>query len=337
MRQVNLKKLAQELNLSISTVSRALSDSHEISAETKNKVHQLAKELNYQPNPYARSLRNHKSKTIAIIIPEVDNNFFSLAINGIEEVAQQNGYHVLIYITHENNEKEIAFAHHLLNGRVEGIIMSLSGEVTTTEHIHILKNNKIPIVFFDRICEEADTVNVITNDYESGYLATDHLIKKGCKTIAFLAFLKTHSISKKRLEGYLDALLKNNLDINQAYIIDGTTDYNQNYEKVKRLLLLDNRPAGIFASVEQLALIVYEVCDELHLKIPDDVKVISFSNLRTASLLNPALTTITQPAFDIGKEAAKALFYALSKKITSLESKNIVLTSTLIERKSTSN
>ena len=149
---VDIKMLAKSLNVSISTISRALKDSHEISEQTKIRVREMAIRLNYQPNPYASSLRKHKSKTIAIVIPEVTNNFFALAINGIEYVAQERDYHVLIYLTHENIQREIGFANHLRDGRVDGLLVALSAETNNYSHLLELKNKGIPIVFFDRIC-----------------------------------------------------------------------------------------------------------------------------------------------------------------------------------------
>ncbi len=335
MDQVNLKRLAKELNLAVSTVSRALSDSYDISIETKEKVLSLAKKLNYHPNPYARSLRKRNSNTIAIVIPEIANNFFSLAIGGIEEIAQGNGYHVLIYLTHENHQKEAAFVRHLMSERVDGVLMSLSSETDDISHLHELKEYNIPIVFFDRICESISTVKVTTNDYESGYQATQHLIKKGCRDIGYLAFSKNLSIDQKRMQGYIDALKDQKIPVNDDFIIHCGNNSEENYSKIKSLLLSERRPNGIFASVEVLAILLYEACKELSLRIPSDVKVISFSNLRTASLLNPPLTTVTQPAFEIGKQAATALFGALGKTAAELEDRKIVLTSTLIEREST--
>lgn len=335
MDQVNLKRLAKELNLAVSTVSRALSDSYEISAETKEKVLSLAKKLNYYPNPYARSLRKRNSNTIAVVIPEIANNFFSLVIDGIEEIAQANGYHVLIYLTHENHQKEVAFIRHLMSGRVDGVLMSLSSSTEDLSHLLELKKSNIPVVFFDRVCEEIDTVKVTTNDYESGLLATRHLIERGCRDIGYLAFSTNLSIDQKRMQGYLDALGQHSIPVNDKYIVHCSNNSEENYEKIKALLSSQQRPTGIFASVELLAIECYEVCRELAIKIPQQVKVISFSNLRTASLLNPSLTTITQPAFQIGKEAATALFSAIGKNAEELGNKKVVLSSALIEREST--
>jgi LacI family transcriptional regulator len=331
----NLKQLAQELNLSIATISRALQDSHEVSTETKQKVWALAKELNYEPNPYASSLRRQKSKTIAVIIPEIANNFFTLAINGIEEVANMKGYHVLIYLTHDSFEKEVSIVRHLQSGRVDGILISICSETDSREHLVDLINKNIPIVFFDRVFEDIHTTaKVTTDDYQSGFNATQHLIDSGCRRISYLQISKKLSIGIKRLEGYLHALNENNIPFDESLVINGSNDSHGNYDLVKELLSRPDRPDGIFASVESLAITTYYVCKDLGLSIPTDVKIISFSNLATAPLLCPSLTTITQPAFEIGKEASSILFQKL-KKNSFLLNDNVVLNSSLTVRDST--
>lgn len=335
MNQVNLKRLAKELNLAVSTVSRALSDSYDISEETKKKVLALAKKLNYQPNPFARSLRNRSSKTIAVILPEITNNYFSVAINGIEEIAQANNYHVLIYITHENLQKEAEIVKLLLNGRVDGIIMSLSGGSEDTGHLKELQESKVPVVFFDRVPDTIETLKVTTNNFESGYLATSHLISKGSQRIAYLTYSGDLSIEQQRMKGYLESVANRGLPHTEDLIIRCNTNLEESYQKIKALFSTENRPDGVFASVESLAILAYEVCSELRLKIPEDIKIVGFSNLRTASLLSPALTTITQPAFDMGQEAGKALFEALKKPHIKMENHTIVLRSSLVERRST--
>lgn len=334
MEPVNIKKLAHILNLSISAVSKALRDSYYISKETKEKVIALATELNYQPNPYASSLRKHKSKTIAVIIPEVANNFFSLAINGIESIAQEKNYHVLIYLTHEDVNKEISLTRYLHGGRIDGVLISVSSTTTDFSHLHQLEENGIPIVFFDRICEPFNTVKITTDDYESSYLATKHLIEQGCKKPAHLAMSSNTSIGYKRKKGYMQALADTGFTVDDYLIIECVNDTGKDAEMITNLLL-KHKPEGIFAAVERYALGVYDACRQLKLTIPNDVKVICFSNLLTASLLNPTLTTITQPAFDIGKEAASILFQALDNKSFRLKNENIIIKSTLIAREST--
>ena len=332
---MNLKELAKELNLSISSVSRALRDSKEISVATKKIVLAKAKELNYHANPFASNLRRQKSKTIAVVIPEIANNFFSLAINGAESYAQKKGYHVLIYQTHDDVQQEISIAKHLQNGRVDGVLISLSSQTEDTAHLQALKDKAIPIVFFDRVAENIDVPKITTNDYESGYNAAEHLMENGCKKIAFLSISNKLSIANNRMQGYLDATKKHGIKKDKNLIINCGTDIEKNKFLIKKLLQQDEKPDAVFACVEELAVATYVVCEELKINIPRDLKIISFSNLQTAAILNPALTTITQPAYEIGREAAVVLFKLLENKEAVLPAKNIVLNSTLIVRKST--
>ncbi|ETK10576.1 LacI family transcription regulator [Tannerella sp. oral taxon BU063 isolate Cell 6/7/9] len=335
MENINLKTLAAQLHLSTATVSKALRDSHEISDETKQRVRALAAALNYIPNPYASSLRKKSSKTIAVVIPEVADSFFAEAINGIEAVAQSKGYHVLIYLTHESFEKEKAILMDFQSGRVDGVLLSVSAETVNTNHILTLQSHQIPIVVFDRICDEIKTAKVSTDDYNSGYKAAQHLIDRGYKKIAYLSISKTLSISRKRMNGYMQAMKENNFLPAEFYICECTTDDEYNNAVIENLLNNENRPDGIIASVEKLTTSVYSACRRLQLKIPEDVGVISFSNLKTAAILNPSLTTITQPAFDIGNAAASLLFKSFEKKSFQLDAESQSFPSVLHIRNST--
>ena len=332
---MTLKELAKELNLSFSTVSKALRDSHEISIETKNRVLAKAKALNYQVNPLASSLRKQKSKTIAVVIPEVVNDFFGPLINGIESIAQEKEYHVLIYLTHEDMQKEVAITKLLQNGRVDGIMMSLSEQTSSTAHLEALKEKGIPLVFFDRVAEQMDAPKVTTDDYNCGIKATEHLLENGCQRIAFLTIAPNLSISNKRMNGYLDALKKHNIVQDESLILYCTGDDNRNNDLIRHLFSSPKRPDGVFASVEKLAISTYAVCEELNLQIPEDLKVICFSNMQTAAFLNPSLSTITQPAYEIGREAAAILFDLVEKKGQRRQIEKRVLNSTLVERNST--
>ncbi len=333
---MNLKQLAKELNLSISAVSKALRDSHEISAKTKLAVLAKAKELNYQVNPFASGLRKQKSKTIAVVLPEISNVFFSMVINGIESIAQDKGYHVLIYLTHEDPQKEISIMKLLQNGRVDGILMSLSCETKETAHLQEMKSKEIPMVFFDRVAESVQAPQVNTNDHECGFIGTEHLIKKGCKRIAFLSLPNHISISNKRTNGFLQAMHSHQLKKSDTIIIScSLNDDQDNRKKIIKLLKGKRKPDGIFASVEKLALMVYDVCRELNLRISEDIKLIGFSNLHASNYLNPSLTTITQPAFEIGQSAASTLFRIIDKRGLDYPPEKLILSSTLIERDST--
>lgn len=330
-----LKDIAQRLGLSIATVSRALQDSYEISAATKKKVTQLAKELNYKPNPYASSLRRRVSKTIAVVLPEVADSFFSLAINGIESVALEKGYHVLIYLTHESLIREKAILSEFKSGRVDGILISVSEETANGSHIREIIEAGIPVVFFDRVCDEVDASQVVTNDYECGRLAALHLAQQGCKRISYLCTSPALHISKKRMDGYREGLREAGLPFRETDIIVCGSSLTENSRLVEKILWKKNRPDGFIASVEKLTTPVYLSCPRLKLTIPDDVKLLSFTNLQAALILSPPLTTITQPAFEMGATAARLLFKSLDKKKRLGYNERVMINSVLIPRGST--
>jgi len=332
MGEINIKQLASELNLSAATVSRALRDSHEISAETKARVMEMAKKLNYEPNPFASSLRHQKSNTIAVIVPEVANNFFSLAIKGIEEVARAKDHHVLIYQTHESGELESSFMTRLLSGRVDGVLISPASHVASKDYFQKV-SEKIPMVFFDRDHDDIEGVKITTDDYESAYSATQHLLEAGCKRIGFLAALDTLTTGKKRMQGYIDALKDNGLTAEPELIVTQCENNEPCRSKI-RDFIARQKPDGVLSSIEELALPCYYVCKELNLNIPKDLKVITYSNLSHAELLNPSLSTINQPAFEIGTEAATILFKMFSKRWYD-PNITISLKSNIIKREST--
>ena len=334
MDTVNLKKLAEELNLAVSTVSRALRDSHEISQETKDRVKALAVKLGFQPNPHASSLRQSKSKTIAVIIPEIQNNFFSQVMNGVEEVAQQKGYHVLIYLTHEDQGREIDILHVLRNGRVDGLMISVSNTTISFEHLESCLKSGMPLVFFDRICENIEAPRITTDDIEASYKATEHLIKAGCRHIAFLSMSSNLSISIRRKSGYTKALMKYGL-AGKEMVVECGNDEDINRQKIRDLLQQKQKPDGIFASVEKFAINTYEICRELSIHIPQNLKVISFSNLSAAALFDPPLSAIVQPAYEIGKEATSILFNIIEKKMLLPVEKKVTIASRIVERGST--
>jgi len=336
MENINIKQLAKALNLSTSTVSRAFRDNSDINKETKERILAKAKEFHYQPNHYASNLREQRSKTIAVIVPELGNNFFSQAIHGIEGIAREKGYHTLIYATGDDFEKEVSFIQHLHNGRADGIIMSVSGEANDHTYLNELASKRLPLVFFDRVYEDIITPRVITNDYDSSFSATRHLIKQGCSRIAYLVINKNLSIGKTRMQGYLDALAKYNIPYDDRLVIDCSNSYKENHAILKKMLKV-LKPDGVFTSVERLAFATYYACYDLDIKIPEQVKVIGFSSLVIAPLLNPALTTITQPATQIGVEAALLLFKMLESPESVDINKKVILDSKLIKRRSTEN
>lgn len=336
MGNITIRELAQQLGLSIATVSKGLKDSYEISEATKKKIISLANELNYTPNPYASSLRKQQSKTLAVVLPEVADSFFSLAINGIQEVALAKGYHVLFYLSHESFELEKKAINHCNSGRVDGVLISVSSETRDTAHISSLKNKNIPVVFFDRELDGYEAPKVVTNDYECGELAAQHLLENGCTFPIFLSTSDALAICQNRFSGFLNAIggLQNEI-ATYPFVIDCSNDKNI-YDQVASIL--EKFPAidGIVASVEKLAIQTLLVCDQKNIPIPGRIKVLAFSTLETAPLLNPSLTTISQPAFEIGKHAADILITLIEKKKhTITDHYKSVLPSSLNIRKST--
>jgi LacI family transcriptional regulator len=335
MGNININELAKQLNLSKGTVSKALRDSYEISQETKTKVLLLARQLHYIPNPYASSLRRKKSNTVGVVIPDVADSFFSHAVKGIESVAREKGYHVLVYLSYESVEREKAILNDFTSGRVDGVLMSVSSETHDGRHVQQMMEKKIPVVFFDRVLDDANTVKIVTNDFESSYEATNHLLQKGCYKIAYLSVSRHLNIINKRMDGYKKALCDKGFPLSYCKVVNGSNDNEKNYALLKKILKQKNRPDGIVASVEKLTTPVYLACNDLNLRIPEDVKVVSFSNLETAAILNPSLSTVTQPAYDMGKAAATVLFKAMEKKGFQLRNEEIVIPSQLLQRAST--
>lgn len=329
---ITIKKIAKDLNLAVSTVSKALADSYEISDTTKQLVVQYAQKMNYVPNAYAGSLKNRKTKNIAIVVPEVADTFFSNAINGIDSVAQANGYHVMVYLSHESADREDSILRELRGGRVDGLLISVSSGVKPDSELHAALAQEMPLIFFDRVCDEVNTGKVLTDDLESCYKATNHLIMRGCRDIVFLAAANSLSIVNHRYQGFAKALQEYGMPI-QNCRIDCHEEVQLCHDSIARAFSTQ-KIDGAVCSVEKLAMTVYSVCNEHGIKIPQDVKVIAFSNLQIASLLAPSLSTIEQPAFNMGQEAANMLFKTL-KKGTALKDQRIILPSILKERDST--
>lgn len=333
MSKVDIKSIAKALNLSKSTVSRAFQPNSDINSKTRDRILAYANELNYRPNHYASNLREQKSKTIAVVVPELENNYFTQVIKGAEQIAKEAGYHTLVYATDDDVSKERAFVTSISNGKVDGVLMSVVGEGDDHSYLHNIDLRKMPIVFFDRVYDDIPIPAITTDDYQSSFEATQHLIEQGCRKISFLVIDKEHSIGKERYRGYTEALKANNLPLVENLIIDCSNSYEKNFV-ILQDLFTTNKPDAVFASVERLAFSTYYVCKHLKLQIPKDLKVVAFSSLQIAELLSPSLSTIVQPAEQIGKEAAHLLLQHLHNNQQDSTSKQIVLKSELKIRQS---
>lgn len=331
--QVTIKDIARELGVSPSTVSRALKDHPDISPDTKKAVNELAEKLNYQPNTVALSLRQSKTNTIGVIIPEIVHYFFSTVISGIEDVAYSAGYNVIVTQSNESYQRETSDLKALFNSRVDGMLISVSRETTNYEHLENIFSKGVPMVFFDRAADTIETSKVIVDDFGGAKEAVSHLIDQGCKRIAHLMSTKTLKIGQKRMEGYKEALKDEGQKIIEDYIIEcpeGTKE--QGKSAMNALLKMKQKPDAVFASSDMLALGAMLAIKEAGLKIPDDVAVVGFSNWQFSEFVEPGLTTVDQPGFAMGQEAAKLLIRQIEADDDDLNTETKVLKTQLIVR-----
>ena len=324
------------MNLSVSSISRALNDHPSIGEETKKRVKKLAEELGYFPNSVASNFRQNRTYSIGIIAPRIDVYFHSLVISGIEEVMYKSGYNVMIYQSRDSLEREKAITNILQNNRVEGIISCPSIETTDCDHFCKFKTMGIPVVFYDRIPNSNDFSKITINDYEAAFNATEHLISMGCKRISHIAGNQNTGIFSERLRGYKEALEKHHLNVDPDLIIyTSNLSYEDGVKSAQKLLSLPQQPDGIFCANDYTAISAMQVFLKANYKIPQDIAVVGFSNYPISRIIEPHLTTIDDRAFEMGKTAAKLLLRQIEEKNALISSETIVLKSELIIRDST--
>lgn len=311
--KATLKQIAKELNVSVSTVSKALNDSPEISEQTKAKIKEYAKLKNYKPNVIGLNLKNRKTKTIGVIIPNILNSFFAKVFSGIEKVADEKGYNVIMCISNESLEKEAHTLEMLSNGTIDGFILSVSEEAqkqNNYDHFKEIINDGTPIVMFDRIAEGIDCDKVVVDDFDSALDSTQRLIDLGCKNIALLSSVDNLSVGKLRFEGYLKALEKNKIPVNSNLIV--RTDSEEDMKVQMEEVFANNTIDGIFALEENDSIAALRMGLKKGYKIPEELCIIGFADGILASRrLSPSLTTVSQHGIEIGEEAAKLLIKRL--------------------------
>ncbi|MDF9797921.1 DNA-binding LacI/PurR family transcriptional regulator [Catalinimonas alkaloidigena] len=312
MKQVTLKELAKKLNISPSTVSRALHDHPKIAPKTKEAVLKLAQELDFQPNPLALNLRTQRSKNLGVIVPKISYPFYASAISGIESMAIQQGYHIIICQSEESYEREVASTKALAKSRVDGLIVSLSGQTKNYDHFRAIMQKNIPLVFFNRECEALETSKVIIDNVQAGKQAVEVLIDAGCKRIAVLAGPQSIHISNQRIHGYRLALEKNQISPDPALIFHCDFSEVSGYQNTFKLLAHKPRPDAIFAVSDRLAIAAVKAIKEHNLKIPQDISVMGFNNDPVTTIVEPQLSTIDQQPYEMGQKAAKLFFDQLN-------------------------
>lgn len=304
--QVTIKDIARELGVSPSTVSRALKDHPDISPATKAQVRELVEKLKYKPNAIALSLRSRKTNMISVIVPQIVHHFFSSVISGIEEVAQESGYNVMIFQSNERYEREVEITQAIEANRAEGVLVSISKTTEKYGHFRDLVDKNFPFVFFDRVCDELDTDKVIVDDFNGAMSAVEYLINTGCKRIAHLAAPQHLLIGYQRKRGYISALEKNGMELDDDLVIKCDT-IEEAMELVPKLMQLENPPDGIFAVNDMTAAGAVNALKALNYKIPDDISIIGFTDGLVSTVTDPPLSTVSQHGFQIGKKAASML------------------------------
>ena len=335
IRQITITDIAKKLGLSASTVSRALRDHPDINSETIKRVKKLAKDSKYSPNPISHNLKNNHTTNIGVIIPEIAHDSFAKAMSGIEEIAYYAGYTTLVCQSNENYEREVLNSNTLLKQRVAGIIVSTSQETKRSNHFQNLIDYGVPLVFFDRVCDDIKANKVVIDDKNSAFKAVNYLLKRGYKNIAHFAGPNELGICKRRLDGYLAALKKAGVSINKGLIRFGRMYEEDGYKSMELLIKENKIPDAILAVNDPVAIGAFQRIKEAGLNIPNDIGLIGFSNNRITSLVDPPITTINQPFYEMGKKAAEILIGMIGKENQSNKTSTVTLEAELIIRGST--
>jgi DNA-binding LacI/PurR family transcriptional regulator len=309
--------IAKALGISKSTVSRALKNSHDINAETRQKILDFAKANQYEPNPAAKGLREQKTFSIGVVVPELKNNFFAQVIEGVDEVLYKKGYQLIIAQSYEQMDREIEAVQHLANRSIDGLIVSVSAKSKSYEHFKTRNKKGLPIVFFDRVPEDFQTHKVVIDNRQVAYTATEMLIKKGHTRILHIIHAQNLSISQERLKGYAEALEKNNIAVDEklVYYCDyAAGDVKEIEKKLLQFLKAKSKPDAIFSSGDRITTIIYGCLQQLGYSVPDDMAFVGFSNNTMIDVLNPHIIVIRQPAAQMGKSAAELLLQLIESK-----------------------
>ena len=334
--EITIHDIAKKLNISASTVSRALKDNPLISEATRKKIKKAALDMGYRPNVMAANLRTRRTNTIGVIVPLINRHFFSSVISGIEDVAYKQGFAVTISQSNDNLEKESTIAHSLFSNRVDGLILSIGMETQTYDHLKLFSERNIPLVFFDRIVEEIPAHKIVVDDFGGAYRATQHLLEQGRKNIAHIGGPLNLQIYEKREAGYRQAISNAGLQINENLILHNSLTREDGLNAIKKIIRSKERPDAIFCANDTTALSTIIYLKEKGIKVPEDIAIVGFSNEPFSELVTPSISTIKQPGFEMGQKAAGLLIKQISSKTKSKTYETIMMETELIVRDSSS-
>lgn len=335
MKEITIYDIAERLGLSPATVSRALKNDPRVQSKTIKKILEAANKMGYQRNPFAGSLRTKKTNIIGVIVPRLASNFMSSAISGIENITNKAGYNIIISESEELITKEKANVQMMFNNRVDGLIVSLSYTTSDIEHFKIFFNKKIPVVFFDRTPDEANTCTVSIDNYTASYAATKHLIEQGCRHIAHITASKDFSVYRDRYKGYRQALKDYAIEFHNEHLIFNDLSYHSGTEAAKKILTMNKRPDGVLAVNDYGAVGCMIALKKAGIRIPEDIAFIGFNNDPVCKIAEPNLTTIHYSGFDIGGVAAQSMLHQLNNPLAQKEMKIILKSEFIIRDSST--
>lgn len=333
-KEVTIYDLATALNISIATVSRALKNDPVVSKKTKKKIFDLAEQMGYRTNYFARNLRVQQTNTIGMLVPKLNSNFINAVLAGVEQVTTEAGYDLIIAHSSESYKKEVANAKNLFEKRVDGLIASLSFDTKNLDHFKPFKDKGVPVIFFDRVEQEGNNTVVIIDNQKCGFQATQHLIEQGCKRIIHITSSLKRNVYSLRFKGYKDALAESGIPFDESLLMINDLSEKAGIESAMQALAMDPMPDGAFIANDFVAAVFMRTLKQNGVNIPRDIAVVGFNNDPIGKLIEPALTTINYPGIDVGEVAARNLINHL-KGIGNLQNTNtIIIRSNLIIRNS---
>src|SRR6187401_585966 len=333
-KDVTIYDLARELNLSPATISRGLKNSQNINKTTAKRIIEKAKELGYRHNTFASNLRKQKTNTIGVIVHELNSNFITSVLAGIEKITTEAGYDLIIAHSSESFEKESANALNLFHKRVDGLIASLAFDTQGLAHYKSFNDRSIPVIFFDRVEENSESTKVIIDNYKCGYQATKHLIEQGCKRIVLVTASLKRNVYAQRHKGYTDALFDSNIPLNENYVLIKDLSEECGKQAALEILKMKPLPDGAFITNDFSAAVCMRTLKENGIRIPEDIAIVGFNNDAICNLIEPQLTTINYPGIDIGEIAARNLINHVKGVSDLKDTQTIVIRSDLVIRKS---
>ena len=333
-KEITIYDLARKLNISIATVSRALKDDPVVSKKTKKRIFDLAEEMGYRSNHFARNLRNQRTDTLGVIVPRLNSYFMSTIIAGMESVANANGYNLIISQSSESVTKEIANAKTLFNNRVDGLLVSLAYDTEEISHFEPFFKKNIPVVFFDRVEQHEASTNIQIDNKRAAYESTSHLIEQGCTRIVHMTAMPKRNVYVDRLKGYKQALADYNIPFKSEYIIISSLSQEAGIESASLIARMSPMPDGVFVANDNCAVGCMLGLKQAGIKIPDDIAVVGFNNDPISKVVEPNLSTIDYPGYEMGEVAARNLINHLNGTAPMDSTNTIILRSDLIVRDS---